>query len=113
MRATDIWRGFVATKIIENYDWNLVFLNSTVVQKRNVHNLMDDFIQEIPVYNDTINFHKVLDELKLSAKYEDILVNMFKCYEKLVKEKILNKKELPLLKKWLKDINKIYPNLKN
>ena len=69
--------------------------------------------QEIPVYKDTINFHKVLDELKLSAKYEDILVNMFKCYEKLVKEKILNKKELPLLKKWLKDINKIYPNLKN
>jgi hypothetical protein len=113
MRATDIWRGFVATKIIENYDWNLVFLNSTVVQKRNVHNLMDDFIQEIPVYNDTINFHKVLDELKLSSKYEDILINIFKCYEKLVKEKILNKKELPLLKKWLKDINKIYPNLKN
>ena len=112
MRSTDIWRGFIAIKILENYNWNLTFLNSTVVQKRNVHNLMDDFIQEIPVYKNTTNFCKALNELKLSGKYEHILVNMYKCYKILVNEKILNKKELPLLKRWLIDINKIYPNLK-
>ena len=78
MRATDIWRGFVATKILENYSWNLTFLNSTVVQIRNAHNLMNDFTQEIPVYKDTTNFCKALDELKLSGKYEDILINMYK-----------------------------------
>ena len=47
----------------------------------------------------------------LSKKYEDILINIYKCYDKLVNKKILNKKELPLLKKWLIDINKIYSNL--
>ena len=111
MRSTDIWRGFIAIRIIENYNWNLTFLNATVLQKRNVHDLMDDFIQEIPVYKNTIELCNTLKNLKLSKKYDDILVNIYKCYEKLVNKKILNKKELPLLKRWLNDINKIYPNL--
>lgn len=112
MRATDIWRGFVAIRIIKNYNWNLTFLKSTVVQKRNIHNLMDDFVQEIPVYKNTNKFCKVLDKLKLSKKHEDILINIKKCYEQLVNEKVLDKRELPLLNKWLIDVQKIYPKLK-
>lgn len=112
MRSTDIWRSFVASKIIRNYNWNLTFLKSTVVQKRNIHDLMDDFIQEIPVYKNTINFNKTLEKINLSKKYEDILINIHKCYEELIYKKILNKNELPLLKNWLDDVQKIYPNLK-
>ncbi len=112
MRSTDIWRGFIAARIIKNYNWNLTFLKSTVVQNRNVHDLMDDFMQEIPVYKNTITFCEVLEKLKLSKKYEDILINIYACYKELVDKKILNKKELPLLKKWLEDIQIIYPNLR-
>ena len=112
MRSTDIWRSFIATRIIKNYNWNLTFLKSTVVQNRNVHDLMDDFMQEIPVYKNTITLCDVLEKLKLSKKYDDILVNIYKCYKELVDKKILDKKELPLLKKWLEDIQKIYPNLR-
>ena len=111
MRSTDIWRGFIAIRIIENYNWNLTFLKSTVLQKRNAHDLMDDFFQEIPVYKNTTELCNTLKNLELSKKYEDILINIYKCYDKLVDKKILSKKELPLLKKWLIDINKIYPNL--
>ena len=111
MRSTDIWRGFIALKIIQNYNWNLTFLRSTVVQNRNIHDLMDDFKQEITVYENTIKLCNILKKLKLSKEYNDILINLFECYKKLVNQKILDKKELPLLKKWLKDVNKIYPNL--
>ena len=111
MRSTDIWRGLIATRIIKNYKWNLTFLKSTVIQERNVHDLMDDFIQEIPVYKDTIELCNVIEDLELSDKYEDILINIYRCYEKLVDKKILFKKELPVLKRWLTDLNKIYPNL--
>ena len=112
MRATDIWRSFIALRIIKNYNWSLVFLKSTVIQKRNIHNFMDDFNQEYPVYKDTLRFNEVLNYTKLSNKPEDMLINIFKCYKALVKNRILEKKELNLLSKWLFDINKIYPNFK-
>ena len=112
MRATDIWRGFIALRIIKNYNWNLTFLKSTVIQKRNIHNLMDDFNQEYPVYKNTVNFNEILNNTKLSPKYEDMLINIYNCYFVLVKDKILEKKELVLLSKWLIDINKIYPYFK-
>ena len=98
-------------RIIKNYNWNLTFLRSTVVQNRNIHDLMDDFKQEIPVYENTIKVCNILKKLKLRKEYKDILINLFNCYEKLVSEKILNKKELPLLREWLKDVNMIYPSL--
>ena len=112
MRSTDIWRSFIAAKIIKNYNWNLTFLKPTVVQKRNQHDLVDDLMQEMPVYKDTIIFFEVLEKLKLSKKYNDILINIYKCYKELVDKKILNKKELTLLSKWLDDIQKIYPYLR-
>ena len=82
------------------------------MQKRNQHDLVDDLMQEIPVYKDTIIFFEVLEKLKLSKKYNDILINIYKCYKELVDKKILNKKELTLLSKWLDDIQKIYPYLR-
>ena len=112
MRATDIWRAFVAIRILKNYKWNLSFLKSTVIQVRNTHDLQDDFNQEISVYKNTINFNKVLTNLKLSTKYDDMLINIYKCYCKLIENKILEKKELSILNKWLSDVRKIYPNFK-
>ena len=112
MRATDIWRGFIALRIVKNYNWNLTFLKSTVIQNRNVHNLLNDFNHEYPVYKDTLNFNKVLNHTKLSNKHEDMLINIYRCYQALVKNKVLEKKELNLLSKWLIDVNKIYPNFK-
>jgi hypothetical protein len=41
-----------------------------------------------------------------------MLINIYKCYDELTKNKILEKKELNLLSKWLVDINKIYPDFK-
>tara|TARA_B100000780_G_C20898677_1_gene357666 strand:- start:345 stop:689 length:345 start_codon:yes stop_codon:yes gene_type:complete len=112
MRATDIWRGFIASRIIKNYNWNLTFLKPTVIQNRNIHNLMDDFNQEYPVYKNTINFNEILDKTILSKRYEHMLINILKCYEALVKNKILETKELKLLRKWLTDISTIYPFFK-
>lgn len=111
MRATDIWRSFIALRLLKNYKWNLTFSDPTVFQFRNYHNLMNDFIQEIPVYKNTIQLNKIINNLKLSKNPKDILRNQFKCYEALVKNKIFDKEELELLYFWSKDINKIYNKL--
>ena len=41
-----------------------------------------------------------------------MLINFFKCYKRLIDERILEKKELDLVYKWLNDISKVYPNYK-
>jgi hypothetical protein len=112
MRSTDIWRSFIASRVLKNYNWSLTFLKSTVIQNRNIHDLMNDFHQEYPVYKKTIVFNNILKNTKLSNKYDDMLINIYKCYDELTKNKILEKKELNLLNKWLVDINKIYPYFK-
>ena len=111
MRATDIWRSFVALRILKCFNWKLTFLPSTVIQNRNFHNLLDDFNLEIPVYKNTKVFNEVLSSLSLSDDKSKILLNIFKCYDALIKHRILDKKELSLVYKWLSDIQKIYPNL--
>ena len=110
MRATDIWRGFIALRVLKNYNWNLSFLKSTVIQKRNVHDLLDDFNLEYPVYKDTKILNDILNNVKLSNKKNYMLINFFKCYKRLVDERIFEKKELELVYKWLHDIYKFYPN---
>jgi hypothetical protein len=112
MRATDIWRGFIALRILKNYNWNLSFLKSTVIQNRNIHNLLDDFNLEYPVYKNTRIFNDTLNKIKLSSKKTDMLINFFKCYKELTKNRIIEKKELELVSKWLMDISKIYPYYK-
>ena len=112
MRATDIWRGFIALRILRNYNWNLSFLKSTVIQNRNVHDLLDDFNLEYPVYKNTKILNDILYNVKLSDKKDYMLINFFKCYNQLVKEKVLEKKELDLVFKWISDISKFYPNYK-
>jgi hypothetical protein len=85
MRATDIWRGFVALRLLNNYKWNLSFLEPTVIQIRNAHNLMHDFSQELEVYKNTIKFNKILKKTNLSKHHKDLLKNLFKCYEAIEK----------------------------
>ena len=60
MRATDIIRGLVAMKILQNDNKKALFYGTTVFQKRNEHNLFKDFEDEIPIY---LNSKKIIEVL--------------------------------------------------
>ena len=47
MRCTDIWRSLVALRIMSLNNKNILFFGSTMIQNRNDHNLINDFIDEI------------------------------------------------------------------
>lgn len=49
-RFTDILRGLIAQPIMWLYNYHLGFTSATVIQKRNQHDYMKDFISEIPMY---------------------------------------------------------------
>ena len=43
MRSTDIWRSIIAQTITNKFGWKILFSSATVFQKRNLHDLNNDF----------------------------------------------------------------------
>jgi len=103
-RMTDIWRSFIAQRIAWTCGWSVLFHQSTVFQERNNHNLMNDFKDEISGYMNNDHLFTILQQLELKEGQENIPSNLILCYEKLIEIKLVDPKEMILLKAWLKDI---------
>lgn len=101
-RYTDILRGLVAQPLMWLYDYQLGFTNANVVQKRNPHDYMKDFVSEIPMYEtgeSVINL--VTGVISAANSLED---NLHKAYSALLDKKIVIDKEMITLEAWLKDV---------
>ena len=107
MRATDIWRGLIALKIISNDNLTVLFFGTTMKQNRNFHNLKNDLQEELPLFENIENALEILSKLKLKKGKQNYLENLFKSYECLVNNNIFDKKEIYYLKSWIFDINKL------
>lgn len=104
-RFTDILRGLVAQPIMWLYNYQLGFVNATVVQKRNVHNYMDDFISEIPMYQ---HCDKIVDLVtKAISGDNSVEVNLLNAYHALLDNQIVCEKEIITLQSWLADIKSL------
>jgi len=103
-RMTDIWRSYVAQRVAWTCNWPILFHQSTVWQERNNHNLMTDFQDEIPGYNNNAQIMKSLKELNLKEGAENISINMILCYRKLIELELVEEEEIALLSAWLDDI---------
>lgn len=104
-RYTDILRGLVAQPIMWEHGFQLGFTNATVVQKRNPHDYMKDFISEIPMYETGEKAIEIVSSV-ISAK-NTIAENLQLAYEGLERAAIVSKQELVTLEAWLKDISRI------
>lgn len=101
-RFTDILRGLVAQPIMWLYGYQLGFTKASVVQKRNPHDYMKDFISEIPMYEQG---EKVISLVSCAISESDTIeVNLYNAYQSLLKENIICEKEMTTLDAWLKDI---------
>lgn len=103
-RMTDIWRSFVAQRICWENDWWILFHEPTVAQQRNEHDLMRDFLDELPGYLQNENIREILESLSLRPGKEHIGENMKSCYQALVSASLIPEIELSLLDAWLQDL---------
>lgn len=106
-RMTDIWRSFVAQRIAWTCDWPILFHKSTVMQERNDHNLMKDFLDEQVGYEYNEAIMENLMHLSLKNGPSHIAENMLSCYKQLIQMGCIGEEELILLKAWLKDMDAI------
>lgn len=104
-RFTDILRSLVTQPVMWACDYHLGFTNATVVQKRNPHDYMKDFISEIPMYQYT---EDVIELTAAAIKTgESIENNLFSAYEALHKKSIVEAAELDVLNAWLRDLEEL------
>jgi hypothetical protein len=104
-RFTDILRGLVAQPVMWQSGYELGFTGATVIQKRNPHDYMKDFVSEMPMY-----FHsESVTELVSVAldPSDDVGGNLFRAYEALEKKGIVYSGELTALEAWLKDMSEM------
>lgn len=112
-RMTDIWRSFIAQRIIHENGWGLLFYEPTVRQERNEHDLHRDFCDEVPGYKHNNEIQEQLASLSLKPGIEYISQNLRICYEKLVSISLLPEKELELVDAWIYDLERMKSALSN
>jgi STELLO glycosyltransferases len=106
-RMTDIWRSFVAQRILWTCDWRVSFHASSVWQDRNDHDLLRDFADEVPGYLHNARIAEVLSALDLPAGEKNIPANLTRCYASLVELGVVAREELALLAAWLADLGSL------
>ena len=106
-RMTDIWRSFVAQRILRTLDGYLAFHESTVKQDRNPHDLVLDLKNELDGYLYNQAIVRLLSELWLESGSSSVASNMMKCYEALVEADFLQFHELHILEAWLGDCSSL------
>ena len=105
-RMTDIWRSFVAQRILWESDEGVLFHSATVRQERNDHNLLADLADEVPGYIGNERLVGVLEACRLLKG--DMLANLLICYEALVKHGFLIRDELALVRQWVDALEPYY-----
>jgi hypothetical protein len=103
-RMTDIWRSFVAQRCLWEMGGMLSFHAAEAIQRRNQHNLMRDFADEIPGYMRNDEIVKALEDVSLERGADAASDNLIRCYEALIRCEVFPAKELRLVRAWVKDL---------
>lgn len=102
-RFTDILRGLIAQPIMWTLGYQLGFTTATVLQKRNVHDYLNDFESEIPCY---LYARKIIDLIcPVVSSRNNLEDNLFSAYEVLAKNNIVDVEELKRLQCWFEEIH--------
>lgn len=102
-RFSDILRGYVAQRCLWAADRRLGFCASTAYQKRNVHDLLKDFEEEVPCHLAGARLSRILGPLELSG---DPLDDLRLCYRALRDAAIVKEAELDILEAWCADVRR-------
>jgi STELLO glycosyltransferases len=105
-RVTDIWKSYIAQRLLWCIDSSVLFLSPSVYQLRNQHNLMKDFSDEIPLYTQVHNLIDLLE--KFTSDSSDACELMIEMYAYLNQNKFLSEIEVRLCNLWIEEVKKYW-----
>jgi hypothetical protein len=103
-RMTDIWRSFVAQRLLKSTELNIVFLGAEVFQERNPHNLIKDFEDEIEGYLGNEGLRIVLENTPIIGGFKNFIPDLITIYLALVDAGYLKPSEIDSLRAWIQDL---------
>ena len=103
-RMTDIWRSFIAQRILHSRGLGILFLSPTVRQDRNDHDLHRDFTDEIPGYAHNAAIREALEDIPMDGT-ESTRLMMERCYERMMERGWIGRAEESLIAAWFRDLN--------
>lgn len=106
-RMTDIWRSFIAQRIMSALGHQLVITSPTVYQERNDHDLMHDFSDEIEGYVGYERFVNVLQDTSITGTPDHLLRDLLTLYVALISEGFFTEAEMPVLEAWQADMQSL------
>lgn len=106
-RMTDIWRSFIAQRLLPGLGGSLVVTSPEVFQARNEHDLMRDFRDEIEGYVGYESFIKALELAAIAGTPGSLVEDMRIIYRDLVGLSFFTADELPILDAWLHDVTAV------
>ncbi len=99
-RVTDIWRGYIAQRLMRLLDLHLVYTPAMVRQVRNPHSYMRDFNSELDLYTRVDALLKFLDAWQppAGASFGSALVDL---YAGLYEREYIEVADVALIKVWV------------
>jgi hypothetical protein len=101
-RVADIWRSYIAERILRVEGGRVAFCPAIVEHHRNQHDLMRDFNAELPLYQQALPLLAFLDE-KVQPRKGESLPSLREFYISLIEHGILNEKDLTFVDAWIID----------
>lgn len=102
-RFSDILRGLVAQPILWAMGLELGFCTAGFRQERNVHDLVDDFTSEVPMFLHTRRAYAAVEQSVAGDSSAE--ENLVRAYSALVNEGIVPEGELELLDLWIGEVS--------
>ena len=100
-RVTDIYRGYIAQRLLWEMGYTALFLSPSMYQIRNPHDYIKDFKEEITLFTSIEEFVDILERVRLSGSIEN---KMLQIYNALIKYGFFPLKELEALKIWIRTV---------
>ena len=104
-RVCDIWRGYWAQRLVWEIGGTLCFMPPSVIQKRNEHNLLNDFIQEIDLYTQSGKLVTYLLQIQLAQP--TLFERMVALTKGMIDQGFYQQRELELVHAWLEDLRDV------
>ncbi|HEY0712211.1 MAG TPA: STELLO glycosyltransferase family protein [Polyangia bacterium] len=101
LRFSDILRGYIAQRGLHAMNGAVGFLSPSARQERNPHNLLRDFVDELPCYTDVARVVGLLEEEVLSG---DPCRDLVTLYASLARAGIVADRECDAVAAWLADL---------
>jgi len=102
-RMTDIWRGYIAQRILQERGRCVLFEGPVVRQLRNEHAIYDDFFDEHPGY---VQSEQVIETLRATdlSRCDTLDDMLLACYQSLTRAGVFDRRESILLRAWCEAI---------